>query len=85
MQHGLCSTGAVCPVRAPHVMQVTNSFLLADLSEADTGATRRTFPSYVQETSVASLQRWEFNQFELEEEALLPLIKEMYVAPVPLH
>merc|ERR1712188_32255 len=59
---------------------VTNSFLLADLSEAGTGATRRTFPSYVQETSVASLQRWEFNQFELEEEALLPLIKEMFAS-----
>merc|ERR1712188_87080 len=76
----ICTTDLYRPALVGSLDPVTNSFLLADLSEADTGATRRTFPSYVQETSVASLQRWEFNQFELEEEALLPLIKEMFAS-----
>merc|ERR1711934_483117 len=75
----ICTTDLYRPALVGSLDPVTNSFLLADLSEADTGATRRTFPSYVQETSVASLQRWEFNQFE-EEEALLPLIKEMFAS-----
>lgn len=56
---------------------VSSSFVsvLVDTSEDTTG----TFPSHVEETS-AELTSWDFNQWEMEEDHLLPLIKEMFAS-----
>jgi len=37
-----------------------------------------TFPELIHEDSIAGLKTWEFNQWELQEQDLLPLLKEMF-------
>jgi hypothetical protein len=37
-----------------------------------------TFPELIQEDSIEGLKTWEFNLWDLQEQDLLPLLKEMY-------
>ena len=60
--------------------QVVGSYLLSEFASSDTkrNTPMPTFPELIHEDSIAGLKTWEFNQWELQEQDLLPLLKEMF-------
>eukprot|EP01094_Clydonella_sp_ATCC50884_P016722 TRINITY_DN2793_c0_g1_i10.p1 TRINITY_DN2793_c0_g1~~TRINITY_DN2793_c0_g1_i10.p1 ORF type:complete len:591 (-),score=169.42 TRINITY_DN2793_c0_g1_i10:74-1846(-) len=62
---------------SPEEDPVSSSFVGSELLDKQT-KTVDTFPSHVEETSICNLTSWDFNQWDLEESQLLPLLKEMF-------